>query len=204
MRLLAVHILLATAGLSTSTLAAEPVSDIGYSWQGLYFGGQLGYATFKGEDNLGSPTATLESAIGGAHLGYNHAFGQFVLGLEAEGNLTDFNSTTSAGFESNIDWVLATRVRAGYSFDRVLAYVTTGASVTQLEFDSPARGTSDSNVHTGLLLGAGIEAFLTKRISTRVEYQHTWYNSQTYNMGGIDFDVDGDSDIVRAGVSLHF
>ncbi|MTI44612.1 outer membrane immunogenic protein [Roseibium hamelinense] len=194
---------------SPSVLAADlpqpqPAFDAGKNWQGFYSGGQFGYGWLKGEDNLGTPSSTLDSVIGGVHAGYNHQFGNLVLGLEGEANLTNLSSTTSVGFETNSDWMLAGLVRAGFAFDRFFAYGSTGVSLAEISFKSSARGTKDSNTHTGVLLGAGIEALVTDSVSVGLDYQHHWFASKTYNLGGNDFKVDGDLDLVRARVSYHF
>jgi outer membrane immunogenic protein len=201
-------LMLATSLLSGNAIAADQLSSAQsptpYNWKGVYAGVQAGYGWFKGEDNLGTPSSTLKSGLGGVYAGYNHLLGQFLLGVEAEANFMNFSSTTSAGFKTNIDWMIAGRMRAGYTFDRFLAYATTGVSASELTFKSDARGTKDSNVHTGFLLGAGLEGLITEQVSLRLEYQHHWFANQTYNLGGSDFKVDGDLDIIRAGISYHF
>ncbi|TYC49477.1 porin family protein [Rhodobacterales bacterium] len=187
-----------------AAVVGTPVATTTYDWNGIYAGGQLGYGWFTGEDNLNNPSTDLDSVIGGAHVGYNHMLGQFVLGVEGEANLADFNATTPLGLKADINWMFAGRVRAGYAFDRFLAYATTGVSFAELTLKSSFNNASDSNTHTGVVLGGGVEAFVTDRISVGLEYQHHWFGDQTYNLGGRDFEVDGNLDIVGARASFHF
>jgi len=173
------------------------------SWQGFYIGGHFGYNWMNGQDDLddGIGTTSLSSVIGGFHAGYNHMFGQFLLGVEAEGNLSDLNGQTAGGLDASNNWMIAGRVRAGYAFEHFLAYATAGVSMA----DASLTGTKkSSNTHTGLVVGGGLEAFVTQNISARLEYQHHWLNEQTYNTNNTDYKVDAELDIVRAGLSYHF
>lgn len=181
------------------TIAPEPAS-----WHGLYFGGQLGYGKVAGEDNLGNPSSTFDGISGGVHVGYNHLFGNFLLGAELQGNLTDFKGTTKSGLNYNSDWILTPRLRAGYIFDQYLAYATVGMSASNVKFENSNRGTEDTNIHTGLLAGGGLEMFVNERISARIEYQYHWFNRQDYDLGGTPFKVDGSTQLVQAGFSYHF
>lgn len=202
---------LVVGGSSYSLAADLPISEPVivapspvYDWNGFYVGGQLGYGWLTGKDNLGNPETDLDSVVGGLHAGYNYTISQFLIGVEAEANLAGFNETSSIGFKIKNDWWASARLRTGVTFDRVLAFGTVGISMTELQIEAPARGTSDSNLHTGLVLGAGLEALVTKELSVRLEYQHTWYENKTYNLGQADFKVDGEMDVLRIGASYHF
>ncbi|EAV40705.1 outer membrane protein, putative [Stappia aggregata IAM 12614] len=185
-------------------LEVEPVAIQTYDWQGVYGGGQFGFGWFEGRDNLGSPPENLASPVGGVHVGYNHMLGQFVLGIEGEANLANFSDTTSANLDVDINWMIAARLRAGYAFDRFLAFATTGVSFSEVTFEIPGTGISDSNTHTGFLFGGGVEGYVTEHISVRAEYQHHWFGNESYNVGAGAFDIEGDLDLLRAGVSYHF
>ena len=58
--------------------------------------------------------------------------------------------------------------------------------------------------HIGWVIGAGIDAFVTRNISARIEYPHHESGSEPYNPGLSDVTLDGHIDSVRAGVSYPF
>lgn len=214
MKLFVAALFSSALGITTSALAADlpqtgsadsgvfsPVNSEPIDWSGFYLGGQFGYGWFTGEDNLGNPETDLDDVIGGIHAGYNHTFENFLVGLEVEANLAGFDGKTSLGLDANVDWMLAGRIRAGYTFDRYLAFATAGISAAELSLKSVRE---DSNTHTGLVVGGGLEAFVTENLTARIEYQHHWFNEQTYNTNTLDYKVDGQMDVVRAGLSYHF
>ncbi|WP_150523696.1 outer membrane protein [Roseibium sediminis] len=204
-------LLAATSGFAAAAdlpVSYEPQIDLRGSiepttnrWQGFYTGGQFGYGWFRGQDNLGNPGTNLSDVVGGLHAGYNHTFGQFLIGIEAEGNLSAIEGRTSVGLDAEINWMLAGRARAGFIFDQFLAYATTGVSLAEASLKGNKEST---NTHTGLVVGGGLEAFVTESLTARIEYQHHWFDEQTYNTNTIDYKVDGQMDIVRAGLSYHF
>ena len=75
-----------------------------FTWTGLYLGGQIGYA-WAGNGLSGWGPAYSFSGVnyapsgvtGGAHVGYNLQFNQFVLGLEGDVNGTGVNKSYGWG-----------------------------------------------------------------------------------------------------------
>ena len=136
-----------------------------FTWTGFYVGGQIGYgwgdndgsvswATAQGQagqSNLGSGA---QGVIGGAHLGYNEQFDQWVLGLEGSVDGTTLtknllvlapNIVADPFQYSGIGGAVAGRVqsgiqgsvrtRAGYAFGRLLPYVTGGVAFGSFNTD---------------------------------------------------------------------
>lgn len=99
--------------------APVPVVNNGGEWTGFYLGGQVGNL-----DADASNGANGDDTSYGVHAGYNHDFGRFVLGGEVDYDKTD----VSLGNAGSIDSVLRGKVKAGYDFGRVLAYVTGGVA----------------------------------------------------------------------------
>jgi opacity protein-like surface antigen len=119
------------------------------------------------------------SFMGGAQIGYNWQFGQFVVGVESDISATDFEG---------MNWLATVRGRLGYAWDRVMPYATAGLAIA--EIDTPFVGSS-SETDTGWTAGGGIEVAVSDTISLRAEYLH--------------FDVaDVDGDIVRGGINFRF
>lgn len=142
----------------------SPVSV--YNWTGFYAGlnGGAGWGTVNGQ--------SVSGGLFGATAGYNFQSGPWVLGLEGD---VDWANLTGGG--QNLQWLGTLRGRAGYSYDRLLPYVTTGPVL--------ATGTG------GWSLGAGVEYAFTPAWSGKIEYLYAWLNSSN-------------ASVLRAGVNYHF
>ena len=148
----------AAATLAGTAFAAEPAPlpppiPI-FTWNGLYVGGQIGYAwgrdpvTWSGisnDDELAGGTFSHnpQGVIGGAHVGYNFQINQWVLGLEGSVDGTSLSNTlvvpvndfvgdtpgsVTASSKPNVQGSL--RGRLGIAFDRALIYGTGGVALT--------------------------------------------------------------------------
>jgi len=96
------------------------------------------------------------------------------------------------------------RGRIGFSFDRILPYVTAGLAYGNVEFTSNAPAGSDSQFQFGWTAGAGVEAALTDYVSARVQYTYSDLGSDAFltNVaGGANLDLGG-IHLIRAGVSI--
>ena len=75
-------------------------------------------------------TSMSAGALVGGTVGANYQIGQFVLGVEGDGDWQNLDGTTSGGScagvgcETKSDWLATVRGRAGYAWDRVLFYGT--------------------------------------------------------------------------------
>ena len=142
---------------SPAMLAPTPVA---FNWSGFYLGGHGGYGFVSGAIEDGYE-------IGG-QAGVNQQYGTFVLGMEIDGGAVDWGPVTVVG---------SMRLRAGFAFDRLLAYAAGG-----LAFEDAI----------GWTVGGGLEYALTDRWILGVEYLHADY-------------VGGDeADIVRGRVNYLF
>ncbi|MDC0656656.1 outer membrane beta-barrel protein [Leisingera sp. SS27] len=100
--------------------APAPVAvNEGGDWTGFYLGGQIGQL-----DADASNGASGDDAAYGIHGGYNYDFGRFVLGGELDYDATDLD----LGGGATVDSVARAKLKAGYDFGRVLAYVTGGVA----------------------------------------------------------------------------
>jgi outer membrane immunogenic protein len=193
-----------------------------YNWTGLYVGGTAGGAWTKGDvsldtvngtpalvrtgdiasvNALGSANLSGSSAIFGAKLGYNHQWGSYVAGLEADYSSFHFNKSAhttgnpfispayafgSAEFDTNVStsWLATVRARVGYAVDRAFFYGTAGAAFAKVDFSntyhafSPLglgfddEAISASKTKVGWVAGAGIDYALTTNWIVSVEYLH--------------------------------
>lgn len=161
-----------------------------FTWTGIYLGGQIGYAWGNHNTNYGVPGVgsfgigySPDGVIGGAHVGYNQQFNQFVIGLEGDVNGASLSHSSgpfypfvaSGNISSNVGIQGSIRGRIGYAFDRVLIYGTGGAAFGDVKNSiSTAFGyNSSSSSRVGWTVGGGIEYAVTNNWSIRAEYRYT-------------------------------
>ncbi|MCZ8184825.1 MAG: porin family protein [Beijerinckiaceae bacterium] len=181
-----------------------------YNWTGFYVGIQGGGA-FGGDSRhtngaLRSGSIDLTGGLVGGTVGYNHQIGNFVAGLEGDyawSNLEGSSALNCAapGCQTKIRSFGTLRGRLGYSFDRIMPYVTGGLAVADIRHSAGAL--SGSDLRAGWTLGAGVEAALTRNISVKGEYLYYDFARQTYNSAG-NLGANANGHILRAGVNYKF
>ncbi|MBB5752027.1 outer membrane protein [Prosthecomicrobium pneumaticum] len=177
-----------------------------FDWSGLYIGVHGGYAWSDIDyDSLTSGSFDADGLFGGVQAGYNFQNGPFVIGAEFDFSLSDVSGDTFDGgtISTSSDWGATARLRAGYAFDRFLVYGTGGLAVSDASASVEGVGSDDKTL-VGWALGAGVEAFVTQKVSLKVEYLHLDYGSETFDFGPFESDNDVSADIVRAGLNFHF
>jgi outer membrane immunogenic protein len=194
------------ADLTYEPAAAPLATTPAFTWTGPYLGAILGYGWGNFNVNSGF-TASSPNADGaklGGFGGYNFDLGNnIVLGAEADLNWDNLSGNYGPGGSVKQNWDSTARLRAGYSFGRVLAYGTGGAAVTGATVDSGAMSTDST--HWGWTLGAGVEAAVTDHIIARVEYQYADFGKEFYQTGlGTGANADLNTNTIRAGVGYKF
>ena len=172
-----------------------------FAWTGFYIGFNHGFGGGVLDANLavGAPplglvtTHTANRASGfvaGGQGGYNYQFSNgLVLGLESDFQWSDIKAshqaTTQASasiavgavdISNSLNWFGTTRLRAGYSFGRLLPYVTGGVAYGEVK----ASGTrftggalflgSTTDTKVGWTVGGGVDYALSNTLSVRAEY----------------------------------
>ncbi|HZP20700.1 MAG TPA: outer membrane protein [Bauldia sp.] len=206
--------LLAIAAAGGSALAADvpsyepPPSNPVYSptpafsWTGAYAGLFGGYNW--GTANIGPAptTAKPKGFLGGLYTGYNFApAGNFLLGVEGDIFASGQKGADGAGLTVSNPWGATLRARAGLTFNRFLLYGTGGLAMGSIKASNA--GGSDSQFKTGWTVGAGLEAALTDKLTTRIEYRYTDYGTAslaTAPASTVDLHTSG----VLVGVGLKF
>ncbi len=150
------------------------------NWTGAYFGGFGGYAAGEITADADNPDFDseydLNFAVGGAQFGYNHQFGQFVVGGEIDFSFTDGDTSEAVGvgeYQSNIDWLATFRLRAGYTWDNLLIYATGGFAAAETDdrfFDVDGVREEATGSRKGWTAGAGFEWAFYDRWSVKGEY----------------------------------
>ncbi|MBC8130411.1 MAG: porin family protein [Rhizobiaceae bacterium] len=240
--------------LAADVIYEEPPAPmaevVATGWTGFYVGVQAGGAFNPSEpENIdlnfngftGAPVSAAfgnnftsgfdSSFIGGAHVGYDQQFGQFVVGAVIDINAMDMNTKTSAfsntpafyTTERSLDYLATARLRAGYTVvPTALAYVTGGLAYGEVEYDfftdSPAvTGNSrslatarDASVDSdeddfGYTIGGGMEVMVTESISFGAEYLYTNLGgSSSVTLDGGVFDGDTTNGGATNGNSTTF
>ena len=140
-------------------------------WSGLYVGLHAGYAwsdvdvelrepggAVDALEALGAPTGArheLDGFLGGGHIGLQHEWGRWVLGVEAALTLSDMNASSredfaglvpfiaqwagESSFRTEVDNFLSIAGRLGYAHDRWLVYAKGGFATAAIR----SRGSVD-------------------------------------------------------------
>jgi len=193
-----------------------PVPAPVFTWTGIYVGANGGYAF--GDSNWSPPgfTPTGNFSTSGylpaGTLGGNNHWGQFVLGIEGDGDWTDLSGsvTCTRGFTctTSSDWLATVRGRAGYAFDRILIYGTGGGAFGNVKAYNSATGGTDTNTEYGWTAGAGVEFAFTPNLTGKVEYLYVDLANGACSASCPGFGgpvaVSFTENVVRAGINYKF
>jgi outer membrane immunogenic protein len=231
----------ATAPAVAADLAARPYTKAPpmvaavYDWSGFYIGANGGWGTSRNcwtNTAVGgvpfAPTSEgchdADGGTIGGQVGYRWQAGNWVFGLEAQGNWADFNgSNVSLLFgvpttnRSKIDAFGLFTGQVGYAANNVLFYVKGGAAVTDNRYEGVLAGTvldRAEETRWGGTIGAGVEYAFAPNWSFGVEYNHLFMGTQNYNFQGVgplagigttrSDDVKQDADLVTARINYRF
>jgi outer membrane immunogenic protein len=176
-----------------------PIAAI-YDWSGFYIGvnggGGSAHTTwdFVGIGTEGSHNAT-GGTVGG-QIGYRWQTGQWVFGVEGQGNWADFSGDNVSNIfpgdrnRTRINSFGLITGQVGYAWNNVLAYVKGGAAVVGDKFDvySTATGAllgSTSQTRWGGTVGAGLEVGFAPNWSVGVEYDHIFLQDKDVTFTGL-------------------
>jgi outer membrane immunogenic protein len=171
--------------------AAAPYIAPIYDWTGFYIGANGGWGESRNCWGIvpvaGAiiPDGCIDRSGGllGGQLGYRWQAGQFVFGLEAQGDWADLHSS----HVSILNPLFTTGVRVdgiglftgqiGYAWNAALLYLKGGAAVTSSRFDitttlGGVNVASASATRWGAAVGAGIEYGFAPNWSVGFEYDH--------------------------------
>jgi outer membrane immunogenic protein len=188
-----------------------------FTWTGIYVGlnGGYNFGTVAPNAAGASNLSTTGFLIGGT-IGGNYQIGQFVIGLEGDGDYNSVNNSftttntvtgvTSTGtFKSN--WLATVRGRAGYAWDRLLIFGTGGAAFAPASLSGTNLTTgaafSGNSTLTGWTAGGGLEYAFTPNITAKAEYLYISFPSSSLGIaGGSGFNFT--DNVIRAGINYKF
>jgi len=213
--LVALSVSAAAADLPGRSAAAAPSPIMVGNWSGFYVGAQVGYGWGKADipwannppyTNWQSPPDQ-NGAMGGLHIGYNHQFGRYVLGIEADAELTNQRgmepiANDPNGVEQNHKG--SVRARAGFAAGSALFFATGGVAFLNADVTRPATTEKISTSFTGWTLGAGTEYALARNWSARVEYRYEDFGDTDMRFAAYGMRVSPRTHGIRLGVSYRF
>ncbi len=176
------------------------------TWAGFYIGAMGGYASES--DSF----ASMKGGFAGGTIGYNWQQANVVFGLEADAAWADV-STSATVFgvtgESKIRDMGTVRGRLGYAFGPALLYATGGYAWAdnRISFTVPGvLSVSDSHVHNGYVVGAGLEYMFAPKWSVKGEYLYKSFGGENYTFAGVPAGSTGNLNIHsgQVGINYHF
>lgn len=188
-------------------------------WTGTYLGIDAGGGWGDVQSGLGAKRFDLSGLNAGAHFGYSMQISALVLGLEADGTLTDSGGSlagplgVSLGY--HMDWLATLRGRAGLALGPVLAYATAGVALAQTSYKIEFNGLNVANARStdvGFALGAGIETKIMPGVSLRLEGLQYMFGEQAFVLNGkvagaplvATPSIEPSYSVLRAGLSFRF
>jgi outer membrane immunogenic protein len=199
-------LLVSTAAVHADEVIDNAVAGLLGGWTGSYAGAFAGASNFSVDSYADS--GTFSSSSVGVYGGHNFELpGGVVFGVEsdfakANGDIGWSDGEEGANFAVN--WTAHLRSRVGMGFGNALFYAAGGVALAQGTLDVYSAGYSDTQIHTGVTIGAGVDVAVSPNLVLRAEYLHDQFATATYDIDGYDTDIDLSSDTVRAGIAFKF
>ncbi len=187
------------------------------SWSGFYVGLYGGAGAIVnnieipglGAGNLNGIGG--EGLLGGAMIGYDYQFGSnWVAGIQGEIGITDMTTELNIpgiiSIDAQPEWTAAVSGRLGWlPVPETMLYVIGGYSYADYNVDLALFGgsASFSQDYHGFHVGTGMETYLNKNLTARVEYRYTQYGGEDWGTGGI-LDIEPSSHVGRVGLAWKF
>jgi outer membrane immunogenic protein len=148
--------------------------------------------------------ATHNAITGALFFGYNFQSGPWSYGLKGDWSFGGGEITKTAptlGVVSGTHGSLASiRARAGYAWNNLLIYGTSGVAFLDREIKASSGG-SESDVKTGVVVGLGAEYLFTDVWTGRAELLAYGLGEDEFNLGGIQRKVADGVGALRAGLA---
>ncbi len=167
----------------------EELRPATYDWTGAYVGALIGSSCIDGTlfDNSGPQLYEMAGCgfKGGALVGYNHQFDNWVIGAEADWSRTNDvveNNDPTADFAFRLNHEITMRGRVGWAEDNTLFFLTGGAAFAQGNLDGivAADPNNITGKHWGWTIGGGVEHAFTDQFRLKLDYLYTKYAGDKY------------------------
>ena len=199
------HVLVAFSALcmaTTSGRAAESMDtpDVRYDWAGFYLGVYGAYGEGTSESDV-APDAHPSDPFPGVHAGYLIDLGDVIVGLEGDASLADLDDDLPSGLTQDFDNIASVRARLGLPVDNTLLFANVGWAWADTEFGYLVE--KEQKVISGPTVGVGAQYAFSNNFIGRLEYNHYFYGTTTYNLE-TQVDVKNSLDEIRVGVDFMF
>ena len=204
------------ADLIVDEAPLQSIDETAWDWSGVYIGAHAGYAwgeagVIESPDNI---VGDISGPIIGVFGGVNFQEGGLVYGLEGDAGIADVAGVgvpvidPEEDYSYNLNWNAHARGRVGFATGQLLVFAAGGLAVASHtlseEYDGGGVG-SDTQVHVGWTIGAGLELALTDNVAVRAEYLYDDYGTKTYRFENAEtYDAFLTAHTVRVGVSVGF
>ena len=180
---------------------APPMAAV--DWTGFYIGVNLGYG--QAQARITAPgvngVTNLNGVMAGGQIGYNWQTGNWILGLEADGQWTDQGVKDVNWFP----WFVTARARVGYLVGPMgMIYVTGGGVWADFKAQISLLNLTSEVSHVGWVVGMGVENAINRHWSWKLEYLH--FDTDRFNttLFGVPVLLRLTDDIGRVGINYRF
>ncbi len=199
---------------SVAVLAVvAPLAASAADFNGFFAGVGLGVNGFntsytvEGTNAKGDMGKTLFD--GSLLAGYNKLFGQFLVGGEVSLGLSagrpEITNTTGSKFRYTPGWYVRPAVRLGFlAAPKTLAFVSLGATSKKFEAKIVNDNAKKSKNVWGFSAGAGLETFVSDKVSLRGEYIWTRYANTKFTLDGTGYKFKSTDNLFRLSVAYNF
>lgn len=180
-------------------------------WTGFYVGGHAGFGSSTSDLFVTAVSVTGvqegKGQFGGAQLGYDHQFGNVVIGIQTDFAWSDVKVPEAGGGEADwLRWFGTTTLKLGYAVDQGLIYGKAGVSYGRASGYNGPLDDEVTQTHVGWTVGAGAEYALTERFSVFAEYTYLDLGQENYVFPTFPFlvEVDMTVETIKGGVNVRF
>lgn len=201
-----------------------------YNWSGFYVGANGGWGSSRscwdlvpiGGVVFADGCADRSGGVAGGQIGYRWQTGQFVFGLEAQGDWADLSGSRISIFDPT--FTTHTKVgglglftgQLGWAWNAALLYVKGGAAVTSNDYDitttlGGVNVASASSTRWGGTVGVGFEYGFAPNWSAGIEYDHLFMGDANNSfsvanplLAGALNRISQDVDMVTVRVNYRF
>jgi len=195
------------ADLIVDTPVEPGVVDVSGSWDGVYLGVFAGYGAGTFENTPpGGVEHDISGWLAGVALGANFTVTDgIVAGVVGDIAWSGIGNDPAdfGGDEVNVNWVGSLRGRLGFDGGAFLPYLTAGLAVAGAEAVDTGV-TSDTAVHVGWTVGAGVEFAVADNLSVDLLYRYSDYGSQSYAVGLGGSDIALKTNQLSVGLNWRF
>ncbi|MDR3375421.1 MAG: outer membrane beta-barrel protein [Ancalomicrobiaceae bacterium] len=180
------------------------------NWAGAYLGVHAGYSFGSLSNNVpgvGKLSSSINGALIGVYGGVNAVLsGNIIVGAEGDLNLSDQRNTQTDSFgntyKGTSGWNGSVRGRVGTAIDRYMPFLTAGLAFAENKLT--VDGVSDSASQVGLAIGAGLEGYVTDRITLKGELLYEGFGDVSHTVLGQTVKTNISSGIFRIGAAYKF